>query len=76
MPEVVSCDDCQLPAALRDPILTPLDSMPTLFDPKATSRNVGPDTMLKFARGSSLGTGLGDAGMRIFDIAPGSRFEK
>ena len=31
--------------------------------------NVGPDTTLKFARGCSLGTGLGDAGTRIFDIA-------
>ncbi|MCR5838461.1 MAG: hypothetical protein K6G94_02345, partial [Kiritimatiellae bacterium] len=37
--------------------------------------NVGPDTTLKFARGSSLGTGLGDAGTRIFDIAPGSRLD-
>lgn len=37
--------------------------------------NVGPDTTLKFARGCSLGTGLGDAGTRIFDIAPGSRLD-
>ena len=37
--------------------------------------NVGPDTTLKFARGCSLGTGLGDAGTRIFDLAPGSRLD-
>ena len=37
--------------------------------------NVGPRTTLRFARGSSLGTGLGDAGTRVFDIAPGSRLD-
>lgn len=37
--------------------------------------NIGPDTTLKFARGCSLGTGLGDAGTRIFDLAPGSRLD-
>ena len=37
--------------------------------------NVGPDTTLEFARGCSLGTGLGDAGTRIFDLAPGSRLD-
>ena len=37
--------------------------------------NVGPDATLKFARGCSLGTGLGDAGTRIFDLAPGSRLD-
>ena len=37
--------------------------------------NVGPDTTLKFARGCTLGTGLGDAGTRIFDVAPGGRLD-
>jgi len=36
---------------------------------------VGPDATLRFARGCSLGTGLGDAGTRVFDIAPGGKLE-
>ena len=30
---------------------------------------------LRFARGSSLGTGLGDARTRVFDVAPGGRLD-
>ena len=37
--------------------------------------NVGPNATLKFARGCSLGTGLGDAGTRVFDVAPGGRLD-
>ncbi len=37
--------------------------------------NIGPGTTLRFARGCSLGTGLGDAGTRVFDIAPGGRLD-
>ena len=33
--------------------------------------SVARDASLRFARGCSLGTGLGDAGTRVFDIAPG-----
>ena len=36
---------------------------------------VAPDSALRFARGCSLGTGLGDAGTRVFDIAPGGRLD-
>lgn len=36
---------------------------------------VGPDATLRFARGAFLGTGLGDAGTRVFDIAPGGRLD-
>lgn len=31
--------------------------------------------VLRFARGCSLGTGLGDAGTRVFDVASGARLE-
>ena len=37
--------------------------------------NIGPDATLRFARGCSLGTGLGDAGTRVFDVAPGGRLD-
>jgi len=37
--------------------------------------NIGSDATLRFARGCSLGTGLGDAGTRVFDIAPGGRLD-
>ena len=36
---------------------------------------VASDATLRFARGCSLGTGLGDAGTRVFDIAPGGRLD-
>ena len=37
--------------------------------------DVGPKAVLRFAAGANLGTGLGDAGTRVFDVAPGSRLE-
>ncbi|MBR4260290.1 MAG: hypothetical protein IKQ17_14765 [Kiritimatiellae bacterium] len=37
--------------------------------------SIGPGAELRFARGASLGTGLGDAGTRVFDVAPGGRLE-
>ena len=37
--------------------------------------DVGPGAALRFARGASLGTGLGDAGTRVFDVAPGARLD-
>ncbi len=37
--------------------------------------NVGPDATLRFARGLHLGTGLGDAGTRVFNVAPGGRLD-
>ena len=36
---------------------------------------IGPDATLRFALGSHLGTGLGDAGTRVFDVAPGGQLE-
>ena len=37
--------------------------------------DIGPGATLRFARGCALGTGLGDAGTRVFDISPGGRLE-
>ncbi len=37
--------------------------------------DVASDAVLRFARGCRLGTGLGDAGTRVFDIAPGGRLD-
>ena len=37
--------------------------------------DVAGNAVLRFARGSTLGTGLGDAGTRVFDIAPGGRLD-
>ncbi len=36
---------------------------------------VAPDATLRFARGAHLGTGLGDAGTRVFNVAPGGRLD-
>ena len=37
--------------------------------------DIAPDATLRFARGAHLGTGLGDAGTRVFDVAPGGRLD-
>ena len=37
--------------------------------------NVEKGSALAFARGVTLGTGLGDAGTRVFNVAPGARLE-
>ena len=36
---------------------------------------IGPGATLRFARGARLGTGLGDAGTRVFDVAPGGTLD-
>ena len=37
--------------------------------------DIGPGATLKFARGCSLGTGLGDAGTRVFNVAAGGKLD-
>jgi hypothetical protein len=37
--------------------------------------NVASDATLRFARGSTLATGLGDAGTRVFNVAPGGKLD-
>ena len=37
--------------------------------------DIAPDATLRFARGAHLGTGLGDAGSRVFNIAPGGSLD-
>ena len=37
--------------------------------------DIASDATLRFALGAHLGTGLGDAGTRVFDVAPGGRLD-